>query len=222
MQNRRAWLRGLLAVGAVGLWPSAGSVLWSAQALAPVRLMLLRRSGASPTSQCQAPCVRGRLYDVSDMSDVKLDSALIPLLRNRKALCDVIERPWKNNASNVSAIPRGVYQATVRTDPSKKWMTTINRAWRLELAGTGHRTNIQFHYGEDVAWSEGCFIVGELLQMSDQVGISGRYCRVDEGESAVAALRAVVESPGRNTKDILVGVTDDTGLFPDFKPNTPC
>lgn len=200
-----------------GFLPMAG-----AQDLVAVRLLVLRRLGLSPSGHCNAPCIRGSVYDVSDLGAKALDESLIPLLASRMPLCDVIERPWKDNAANVSAIPRGVYGATVRDQPTKNWMTNENRAWRLELAGTGHRTNIQFHYGQDVAWSEGCFIVGSLLRKDDNSGIVERYCAVTDGERAVATLRAAVTAAGRNVRDIQVGIADHAGLFPNFDANAPC
>jgi hypothetical protein len=183
--------------------------------------MVVRRMGLSPTNQCVAPCIRGSIYDVSDLSG-SLDDTLLPLLKARKPVCDIIERPWKDNTPNVSAIPKGVYAATVRTDKTKPWMTNENRLWRLELAGTPKRSAIQFHYGQDVAWSEGCFIVGSLLQAGDAAGVTARYCAVEDGEVAVVALRSVVTATGRDPKKISVGVTDDSGLFPGLQPKEPC
>jgi len=186
-----------------------------------VRLLVVRRMGLSPTNQCVAPCIRGSIYDVSDMTR-KIDDTLLPRLKTRKAVCEVIERPWKDNKSNVSAIPKGVYNASIRTDKTKPWMSNQNRLWRLELGGTNPRSAIQFHYGQDVAWSEGCFIVGSLLQAGDGAGVTARYCAVDNGEAAVAALRAVVTAAGRDPNRISVGVTDDSGLFPGLQPKEPC
>lgn len=209
--------RDLLLAGVAGAAPA----LARAQQLQPVRLMVVRRMGLSPTNQCVAPCIRGSIYDVSDLAG-KLDDTLLPLLKARKPVCDVIERPWKDNKPNVSAIAKGVYAASVRTDKTKPWMSNENRLWRLELAGTPKRSAIQFHYGQDVAWSEGCFIVGSLLQAGDEAGVTARYCAVENGEAAVAALRAVVTATGRDPKKISVGVADDTGLFPGLQPKEPC
>lgn len=199
------------------------SPLWvDAQQLIPVRLVVVRRLGLSPTNQCVGSCIRGSVYDVSDLSG-NLNDALLPLLKLRKPLCDVIERPWKDNKPNVSSVPKGVFTASVRTDRTKPWMTNENRWWRIELVGTKlERSAIQFHYGQDVSWSEGCFIVGSLLQRSDDAGLTNRYCSVENGEVAVAALRAAVSAPGRDTSKISIGVFDDAGLFAGMQPKEPC
>jgi hypothetical protein len=216
MNNKRR----LLTSGA--LIPIVFPRLLAAQQLTPVRLLVLRRTGLSPTNQCVAPCVRGSIYDVSDLKE-SLDDLLLPLIKNRKPICDVIERPWKDNKPNTSSIPKGVYTASVRADKTKPWMTNENRWWRIELSGTKpQRSAIQFHYGQDVSWSEGCFIVGSLLQKGDDAGVTKRYCSVENGEAAVAALRSVVTSPGRDVSKISVGVFDDSGMFAGLQPKEPC
>lgn len=192
-----------------------------AQGLLPIRLMVVRRPGLSPTNQCVAPCTRGSIYDVTTLAG-SLDTTILPALKLLTPICDVIERPWRDNKQNVSSVKKGTYRASVRTDKTKDWMTNEDRLWRIELAGTSPRTSIQFHYGNDVSWSEGCFIVGALLQKGDDAGITRRYCAVENGEAAIAALRAVVTAPGRDHKNITVGVADDAGLFPDLSPKAPC
>lgn len=192
-----------------------------AQILKPVRLLVVRRMGLSPANQCVAPCIRGSIYDISDQAGA-LDQTILPLLISRKPVCDVIERPWKDNASNISSIPKGIYTAHVRNDRTKTWMNNEDRAWRIELGGVSRRTAIQFHYGEDVAWSQGCFILGTLLQAGDAAGITNRYCKVENGEAAVAALRAAVNGTGLNPKSITIGVVDDANLFPGLQPKAPC
>jgi hypothetical protein len=192
------------------------------QQLIPIRLFVVRRIGLSPTNQCVAPCIRGSIYDISDLQ-VNPDDSLMPLLKARKPICDVIERPWNDNKPKLSSIPKGVYAASVRTDKTKTWMTNENRWWRIELAGANlQRSAIQFHYGQDVSWSKGCFIVGTVLQKGDDAGVTKRYCSVENGEIAVAALRAVVMAPGRDTSRISVGVFDDSGLFAGLQPKEPC
>jgi hypothetical protein len=76
-------------------------------------------------------------------------------------LCDTVELSFEDNAVNVSAIPAGTYRATVRRDRTKKWMIDDITEWRLELQGVpGDRRAIQFHYGKEASWSQGCIIVG--------------------------------------------------------------
>lgn len=191
------------------------------QELVPVRLLVLRRLGLSPTTHCTAPCIRGRLYDVTALAGA-LDGTMIPLLGNAQALCDVIERPWRNNASNVSSIPKGQYTARIRDDKTKTWMDTENKRWRLELENTSPRSAIQFHFGGDVSWSEGCFIVGSLRQGADGPGVTPSYCRVAAAEQAIARIRSAVTSPGRDINNIKIGVADHAGLFPDFTANSQC
>lgn len=213
--SRRAFVAGSLAAWGCfsGLSPSVG------QSLRAVRLLVVRKPGFSLTNSCVAPCVRGKLFDVSD-TDFQVDNVVLSALGT--PICDVIERPWKNNAPSTSSIPVGQYGATVRTDATKNWMNTIDRRWRIELSGVPHRTNIQFHYGQDVNWSEGCFIVGSLLQPDGSTGMESSYCGLRGGETAIARLRAVVEAPGSNPNDIMIGVTDDYGLFPNFRSNPDC
>jgi hypothetical protein len=177
--------------------------------------------GLSPTNQCVAPCIRGSVYNFSDQ-DAPLDQTILPLLAGRKPICDVIERPWKDNRPNVSSVPKGIYTAHVRSDRTKAWMTTENRAWRIELEGLQPRTAIQFHFGQDETWSQGCFILGSLLQKGDGSGITDRYCKVENGEAAVAALRAIVNGTGLDPKKITIGVVDDSNLFPGLQPKAPC
>ncbi len=214
MLSRRGFAIGLAA--AIGVKPIGAS----AQALSPVRLLVVRKPGFSLTNQCLAPCIRGKLYDVSHIDNLNLQGVVLPILG--APICDVIERPWKNNAPSVSAIPVGFYQAIVRNDTTKAWMTNINRSWRIELSGVPHRSNIQFHYGNDVNWSEGCFIVGDLLQPDGSIGMESAYCGLKGGEAAIERLRGIVEAPGSNSADFRVGVTNDYSLFPDFSSVPDC
>jgi Family of unknown function (DUF5675) len=215
--SRRLLIQSVTAACLANLGATAGL----AQKLRPVRLVVVRRPPQIPSSSCTARCIRGRIYDVSDMGDQALDTTILPLLSLRQAVCDTIERPWANNQPNVSSIPAGVYGAQVRSDATKQWMTTLDRRWRLELVGVPHRSAIQFHYGQDEAWSQGCLILGQLLSDSGNVG-EAAYCQLTNGEAAVAALRGAVASAGADQTAITVGVCDDAGLFPNFHPSAPC
>src|SRR5262245_22571287 len=88
----------------------------------PVRLLVLRRPGIAVTNACVAPCIRGRIYDISDLRDVEINQLVLPALRIRLPICDTIERPYRGNRPNVSSIPSGVYSAGIRDDATKNWM----------------------------------------------------------------------------------------------------
>lgn len=215
--HRREFIIGASAAAALQLIVNA-----EAQGLRPVRLMIVRRIVPVPSSDCANRCTRGRIYDVSDLGGAALDTTILPLLAARKPICDTIERPWKNNLPSQSAIPPGSYPAKIRTDESKPWMVgNIDRAWRLELSDVPHRTAIQFHYGQDQTWSEGCFILGSLLATGAGIG-DATYCKLENGEAAVAALRATVTAPGGDSQNIRVGVCNDAGLFPNYQPAAQC
>lgn len=71
-----------------------------------------------------------------------------------------LELPDKDNAKNVSSIPRGVYSAFIRTDGK--------RGWRLELINVpNNRTNIQIHAGNRPKEIQGCILVGETVSIKD-------------------------------------------------------
>lgn len=132
----------------------------------------------------------------------------------KEPICDVIERPWANNLLNVSAIPAGQYTAFARSDATKSWMTNINRSYCLQLNGVRDRTAIQFHYGQDEAWSQGCFIVGDHIADNVTIGgLSGAYCSVENGENAIARLRATVEATDVDGSQIQIAVSDRETLF---------
>jgi hypothetical protein len=191
-----------------------------AQLLVPVRLVVLRQPGVL-SNECLAPCIRGVIYDVSHLAGFDISNIILPAVKVLPPICGVVERPYKGNQPNVSSIPRGVYKASIRNDPTKKWMKTENQRWRLELAGVPKRSAIQFHYGQDVDWSEGCFIVGT------NSGVSGgltkeRYCGVEQSENAIENLRKIVTAPGRNINEITIAVGDDGDLFPNLRGAPIC
>lgn len=186
-----------------------------AQSLPAVKLLVLRNPPAIGTNNCVATCIRGSIYDVSHDQNF-VDPALWSVLPGAQPICDVIERPWVDNKHNVSSIPSGTYTGFVRNDRSKKWMTNENRSWRIELNKVaGKRQNIQFHYGKDENWSQGCFIVGDHLVKDPTISdLSGAYCKLKNGESAISRLRKAVLSPYVNNDKISILVADRDGLFP--------
>ena len=134
-------------------------------------------------------------------------------------ICDVIERPWKDNAPDVSSIPSGHYESRVRSDATKSWMTTRNRTWRIELLDVPHRSNIQFHFGQDEKWSEGCFIVGEHIQVTELTGITSDYCRLKNSEQMAGRLRALFEGPEHSGVPPRVTIVNSADIFPGMSPS---
>ena len=86
------------------------------------------------------------------------------------------------------------------------------------------RTNIQFHYGEDEKWSEGCFIVGDHLVKNPNIDdLMKSYCKLENGEKAVKRIRNAVLNPSYDNSEITIYIADDDKLFPDFQPtSTKC
>ena len=62
-----------------------------------------------------------------------------------------LERPWLDNAVNVSCIPEGVYHV-------KRDKTGRHKFYAVQ--GVEGRTNIEFHEGNIVEHSAGCILVG--------------------------------------------------------------
>jgi hypothetical protein len=119
-----------------------------------VKLLLIRSVTAN--TQCDVKFVPGKIYGVPSNMNLPSISTSIGL----EFISNTEELPFNMNISNISSISTNIYEAKIREDESKAWMKdNIHRSWRLELQGTGHRTNIQFHYGKDHKWSAGCIIL---------------------------------------------------------------
>ena len=69
------------------------------------------------------------------------------------ALCCTLERPWENNARNISCIPGGFY------DVVKHHGRKYKDVWRL--LDVPDRSGILFHAGNRMEDSQGCILVGE-------------------------------------------------------------
>lgn len=202
--KRRDFQLGVVALASSLGWPRA----YAEDGL--VKLIVIRRRGYA--NSCTR-CIPGKLYGVPVALDLNSAESVTPLLYE---LSDTIELGYEDNATGRSSIPTQTYDASVRTDGTKPWMWSggavgsgsirLDRAWRLELQNVpGNRSAIQFHYGRDVSWSEGCVILGT----------SPPTCRVDEcrhqdsSESAVRRIRDYVTQNGLSSRTrIQVRITD--------------
>lgn len=72
-------------------------------------------------------------------------------------VCKSLERPWKNNAKNISSIPRGIYDC--------KW-TFSPRLMRYtyEVLKVPNRSGIRFHKGNYFFDVDGCILLGSAFQ----------------------------------------------------------
>jgi len=70
----------------------------------------------------------------------------------------IIERPWLNNASNISCIPCGIYHAVylARTASGKY----RNVHW---LQNVPNRSGVLQHNGNKASHSRGCLIIGKRI-----------------------------------------------------------
>jgi hypothetical protein len=84
-----------------------------------------------------------------------------------QVLCLTLEKPWLENAHNVSCIPPGTYAAFRRSSPKRGYDV-------FELAHVPGRSNIELHIGNLPRDSEGCILLGSNFGTVDgQRGITG-------------------------------------------------
>ena len=77
------------------------------------------------------------------------------LILNGKIICQTLERPWKDNAPEVSCIPVGEYICKRVNSP--KFGETF------EVTEVPNRTHILFHSGNDaIRDSRGCILLGMM------------------------------------------------------------
>lgn len=98
------------------------------------------------------------------------------LLVQGKTTCYTLELPYRDNKSDVSAIPAGRYRGIVRTDGI--------RGWRIELKNVPQRTNVQIHVGNYTRDTTGCTLVGLKASIDD--------CTVWQSSEAIIKVRTAL------------------------------
>ncbi len=101
------------------------------------------------------------------------------LVLDGRARCLTLERPWLDNARDVSCIPAGSYLC--RRVQSPAFGETF------EVTGVPGRTHILFHVGNRVADSKGCIVLGSAF------GELGGDPAVLTSRKAVSAFMGVME-----------------------------
>lgn len=81
--------------------------------------------------------------------------------------CVTLERPWLDNAHDVSCVPAGTYTAHRYASPKRGYDVFM-------LSGVPNRGDIELHIGNTVADSEGCILLGTMYGVvNGQHGITG-------------------------------------------------
>lgn len=177
--QRRHLLQAICSAGAMVFTSRASSAELAVQ-------LLVVREGREPTTCGEIEYLQGTLYGVPSTFDLEKARTTLGLERLGR-----VEEPTYEGNSAGSSIPVGTYDAYVRDDATKPWMTTLDRRWRIEMKGVpGPRTAVQFHYGKDYKWSAGCII---LAGEHESLACSSRG---NSSDLLVAKLRGYVEKQG--------------------------
>lgn len=91
------------------------------------------------------------------------------MLINDNPVCYTMELPYKDNINDISSIPKGKYDAYIRTD--KKL------GWRIELVNVPNREHIQIHLGNYTSDIIGCTLVGKSVKTDN--------CTVGKSKEAI-------------------------------------
>lgn len=96
-------------------------------------------------------------------------------------ICVTLERPWLNNAPNVSCIPAGQY--TCKRVNSPKFGNVF------EVTGVTGRSKVLIHWGNWVTDTEGCIVLGESYAiLKNEVAVAQSKAAFDEFMAKLAAV----------------------------------
>jgi len=139
------------------------------------------------TIQRNMTCSDGSTMGLMSVTDKQENLSFEEMLNGRKELKigKTLELPWKNNETNISRVPAGVYKAKIRSDGKRKW--------RIELIGvtgvSGHeRKNVQIHVGNYQRQIKGCVLVGK------EIAKNGSACMVTHSKDTLNKLEATFYS----------------------------
>jgi len=83
-------------------------------------------------------------------------STIGELFLNGVRICDTLEKPWLDNARNISCIPEGKYDVRLRTARESASRDYLH----LLIKAVPDRTYILFHKGNYPKDTRGCVLVG--------------------------------------------------------------
>lgn len=81
------------------------------------------------------------------------------ILVNGEAIAYTLELPDKNNENYISSIPKGAYDARIRTDGAL--------GWRIELLDVQNRDHVEIHVGNFTRDIEGCILIGTKVDLNN-------------------------------------------------------
>lgn len=172
MKRRPILGAGLFGLAVVGT-PSL------AQVTRPFVLRVVRQQGWAELMK-QEDCLSGTLYVV--------DAERILTDRPGRKVAYVMELPDRSNQKDISAVPAGTYEAFAR-------LSEKNGAV-IELKNVPKRTVVQFHSGNEISHTDGCFILGtipvasKLVDLPSAVASRNKKCWIGESKAARKALLA--------------------------------
>lgn len=141
---------------------------------------------------------------ISIFSELYIQKSLISL---------AMELPWKQNQSNVSAIPEGEYSAFLRQDKDRDLGFTI------ELKNVPNRLAVQIHVGNVPADTNGCILVGQAATVAKNF--------IKDSKAAIAKLKetfygtGAVASPDVEIRVRILGLPHPLRYSLDAKPDAP-
>lgn len=115
---------------------------------------------------------------------------------NGTITCYTLERPWADNAENISSIPASIYNGFLRYDHDDHW--------RIELVDVPDRTNVQIHVGNEPDETKGCILVGESLG-EDLCSLKGSVIAYGQLKAAFYGTDDPISTPD---KTIVVTIED--------------
>lgn len=122
---------------------------------------------------------------IIDRKYPKSDYIIGTLKVDSQFFCNTLERPWKNNANNISCIPAGCYEVLLTYSAKFKRNLPL-------VTGVPKRTGIRFHRGNKVSDSSGCILVGENK-------VKGMVLNSTTYEEKLVQLLKVAQSKGEKT-----------------------
>lgn len=122
-----------------------------------------------------------------------------------------LELPWRNNQTDISAIPLGEYQAILDESPSKNYLI-------LRLMNVESRENVLMHGGNIPRDTKGCLLVGRNRDVRNEM-ISDRNV-LQETTNLIQAInyidRTILHEPTNITVNVSVNYSEAVNSLRNF------